>query len=314
MTKIKYLCRNCGSANINKYHNGAIVFQFFAARVWGVSSVQLNKESRKVRLLNFLTFGLSNYVARMSRIHMDSYLCDTCSFYSTWNEIPECSLSALYKDYRSDSYNNEREKYEPGYTKNIAQFIGGLEESESRNYALNEYLSKIGMHTSFKVKEIRKALDWGGADGRFLPDFSSNCDRNVFEISSISPIKGVARIAKLNEDMRFDYIQLAHVLEHMSNPLRFMNEVVKHLSDDGYLYLEVPLEVNQNTFQKDIKARKILLYVHEHINKYTEKSLAGLAKSINLEVIDVCIAIVDLKWAKIKIIRLLAKKPLTESS
>jgi SAM-dependent methyltransferase len=304
----KHICRNCGSAELYIIKNGAVVAPFFASRVWGLHSLKPNRKSRSLRFINFIFFGLSEYITQRTRMCMNASLCDSCDFYSTEVEIPEQSLSGLYRDYRSDTYNSDRELYEPGYSKTIGKLIGGTEEAVERNRALSKYLKDLEIKTEFKEKKIKKALDWGGADGRFLPNFDLSCERYIFEISNISSVEGVTQIAKLSDEMRFDYIQLAHVLEHMSNPLRFINEVVNYLNPRGYLYLEVPLEVNPHTFVEEIKSEKMLLEVHEHINKYTENSLKNLVRSAKLEVIDVSTNLVDMPWTKANVIRLLAKK------
>ena len=78
-------------------------------------------------------------------------------------------------------------------------------------------------------------MDWGGADGRFLPKFKKKCDKSVYEVSSIKPVKGVARKQALTDSDDYDHIQIAHVMELISNPFEFLKEPLKHLKNEGYL-------------------------------------------------------------------------------
>lgn len=224
------------------------------------------------------------------------------------NEVPDNLISRLYLDYRSDSYNRERDFYEPGYIKNISKKIGKIEEANSRVSALNDYLSRMEVDTVFDRKKINLALDWGGADGRFLPDLPAQCKKYVFEISNIEPVEHVNKVTNLSENLKFDYIQLAHVLEHLSNPSNFLKEIKQYLNKNAYLYIEVPLEVDELNFAENVKSGSILLGVHEHINKYTIRSMSYLIESLELELIDISVELVDMVWAKNKVIRVLGRK------
>jgi len=266
----------------------------------------LNWRSKKINLLNSFTLGTIRKLTPL--IVIDSAVCADCGFYSTFNEISTEDLSRLYIDYRSDSYNKEREIFEPGY-KSIAGIVGAQREALIRVKALDQYFKDLAKFSKFDINNIKNAMDWGGADGRFLPKFSQNCNRSVYEVSSIEPIQGVARKQVLTDCDKYDYIQIAHVMEHVSNPFEFLKDPLKHIADEGHLYIEVPLEIERpESIIEDVLSGRLQLIVHEHINKYTTDSLRELVLAHRLSVIDITTEVIDLEWCKAKAIRLLAKK------
>ncbi len=97
----------------------------------------------------------------------------------------------------------------------------------------------------------RRMLDVGCGPGTGLKAFR---DRG-WDVTGLEPDPSRARVGRerhgLNilestiEDYRggeggFDLITLIHVLEHFHSPVDFLSQVVRHLSDEGYLYIEVP--------------------------------------------------------------------------
>jgi len=60
-------------------------------------------------------------------------------------------------------------------------------------------------------------LDYGGADGKFLPDLPGR--KHVFDISDVAAAPGIKKIKSEAELISFSYIQLAHILEHVPFPL-----------------------------------------------------------------------------------------------
>ena len=127
-----------------------------------------------------------------SRIHryaamIEMQACVACTFVQTKHSFPDESLVNLYCDYRSDSYNRERIHYEPEY-QSVAQQIGSSSvETETRIETLTTWLhDKIVADGDFSM------LDYGGADGKFLPRISGR--KFVYEISDVQPTDGMTLI------------------------------------------------------------------------------------------------------------------------
>ena len=151
-------------------------------------------------------------------------------------------------------------------------------------------------------------LDYGGADGRFLPDFAAQ--KYVYEISDIAPIDGVQRIATEAELGRYTYVHLAHVLEHLVQPLELVRRVVDCIEPGGYLYVEVPQEIPDADLRRlQAGAAKMELNVHEHINAYSTSAVRKLMETVGLEVVAIQADRMDVGWASAVHLRALARKP-----
>jgi 2-polyprenyl-3-methyl-5-hydroxy-6-metoxy-1,4-benzoquinol methylase len=135
-------------------------------------------------------------------------------------------------------------------------------------YLVNEFKSK----GSIKVKG--KLLDVGCGNGAFLKAFSkinTNWDLYGFDLndihkSEILSIKNVKSffckdLKDINE--KFDLISLVHVLEHIPNPIKFLDDVRKLLTPNGKLLIQVP-DWSQNVF---------ILLVADHCSHFDQRTL-----------------------------------------
>ena len=70
-----------------------------------------------------------------------------------------------------------------------------------------------------------------------------------------------------------------HLLEHVSDPLQIISNIVDCVADNGYLYIEVPFET------------KFLRYSNypfsEHINFFTEETMNTIASIANIQIIKI---------------------------
>jgi hypothetical protein len=312
-------CRNCGSEDLGVIPDGGFLAPFFAYRVYGIRQscecVAKLRETPKVRFLNSLAQGAlekislkSIYVDSSSFNLVDTAICNECCFWSTAKKIDEELLNGLYLDYRSNAYNQDRERFEPGYAIDIAPFLGGHDESASRVSALDHYLGSLSKRLNLDLDAIESVLDWGGADGRFMPSLFSRSRRYTYEISDAEPVHDVQKLASLPEFSEYDFIQVAHVLEHVSHPFDFLKKPISHLAPRGLLYLEVPLECNPSTVLQDARHR-LSFCIHEHMNRYTPTSLEVLVSAHGLKVLDSSEDEIDVIWCKAKILRLVARRP-----
>lgn len=147
-------------------------------------------------------------------------------------------------------------------------------------------------------------LDFGGADGRFLPRLQGR--KYVFEISDISPLEGIVRIAEEADLATYSYVQIAHVLEHVAEPLALLKRVSSLVKPSGYLYIEVPQELTDAEFAelKSGTARRGLP-IHEHINAFCIPAVTHLVEAGRLDLISIQSAAVDFGWITGTIIRAL---------
>ncbi len=143
-------------------------------------------------------------------------------------------IARLYAGYRGDEYYKARHACEPWYTRAANDGIGGdPHEIASRKQNLTAVL---GDH----AKSITTVLDYGGDRGQMIPDTLGR-ERFVYEISDAPAVDGVQRITQL-DGRKFDFVMLAHVLEHCSQPKDMLNTLKPLLHERSLLYLEVPFE------------------------------------------------------------------------
>jgi Methyltransferase domain len=296
-------CRNCGAQTTRDLGFIGEVAPFFLKRVLNLEfdlAPSGHPVKRLLRSIGFFSKSFQKIYGKSVLVEIE--LCTACSFLQTKVPFPEEAVGRLYTDYRSDPYNRERIRYEPEYAA-IASAAGTCpQEVQARTVGLTRWLTgRVNAESNFSM------LDYGGADGKFLPSLSG--EKYVFDISNIVPSQGIIRIRDESELVAYSYIQLAHVLEHVSYPLALTKKAASFLKDSGYLYIEVPLEVSEDTLSRLTQGDKtIRLDIHEHINRYSAKSVTELLRSAGLSSVAVEIEEVDLGWNKVPVIRALGKK------
>jgi hypothetical protein len=150
-------------------------------------------------------------------------------------------------------------------------------------------------------------LDYGGADGMFLPDLPG--EKYVFDISDIAPVEGVFRVQNESELGSYSYIQLAHVLEYPPFFRTLPSKAASFLRDSGHLYIEVPQELSDDTRARLANYDSTIgLPIHEHINQYCQRSVTELFQSVGLSTVAIQSELVDFGWNKGTIIRALGRK------
>jgi Methyltransferase domain len=296
-------CRNCGAQETKDLGFIGDVAPFFLKRVlnleYGLAPAG-HPLKRFLRKIKFFSKSFQKIYGKSALLEMA--ICTSCSFIQTKLPFPEEAIGRLYADYRSDSYNQERIRYEPEYAAIASQAGSSIQEIQARTVGLTRWLTgKSDLERNFSM------LDYGGADGKFLPNLPG--EKYVFDISDIAPAEGITRIRDESRLGSYSYIQLAHVLEHVPYPLALTRKAVSFLKDTGYLYVEVPLEVSEETIARLANGDKaIRLEIHEHINRYSAKSVTELLQSTDLSVVAVETEEVNLGWNRAIVVRALGRK------
>ena len=231
--------------------------------------------------------------------------CKSCGI-TFFNPRPsDDELNALYTGYRGAKYQQARQKHEKEYTVEFNRMLGDC----GWNLHRKAVLSKI-IKTNVDSHRIKSVLDYGGDRGQFIPPDFSNAEKYVYEISGLKPIAGVKTIKKLSEstDRKFDFIMCCHLLEHVPYPSEIINNIKLFARKNTVFYFEVPYELpfamhdavrtgrpkqvvfsflRQMPFLYNYVAAmrpSIRVKMNEHINFFSEKSLAML---LTLNGIDV---------------------------
>jgi len=160
------------------------------------------------------------------------------------------------------------------------------------------------------INNIKNLLDWGGGEGRFIPTCLLDKEITILDVSNEPLVNAkYLRIAKPPELTEFDYIQICHVLEHVSEPKIFLERIIQYSSYGGYVYVEVPQDRSNNDIEMFKKQpTKMKHFIHEHLNLYSEEAIVALGKALGLEVVCVNSKWIDLGWHNSKIVSGLFKK------
>lgn len=297
-------CRNCAGNDLQDLGPIGKVAPFFLKRALGLElgrPVSANPLKQKIR--EFTLIPMSP-VPRLSTqfAFVEMQICHSCSFIQTSRPFHDEDILRLYRDYRSPSYNQERIKFEPSYA-TIASRVGQDEiEIHNRRAALSEFL-----HQNLGSNQPRTILDYGGSDGRFIPDIAGR--KYVFEISNIEPIPEVTRIHSETDLGTYSLVLLAHVIEHVPHPLSLVQKIAAFVEPGGFLYIETPQEISdEERVGLQDGTRRFHVEIHEHINSYCVPAVSRLFEKAGLQLVAVERSSADVGWTKATHIRALGQK------
>ena len=249
-------CRCCDRSEFHRkgYASIAHFFLLYGLHIKNIESFQITEE------------GLSNCSIAYG-------ICEYCSFISPWPEISNDSLLDYYNFYGSDSYHQGRLKFE-NYYKKISHLNLSSEEQKLRRESYQIFFAN---KVQSRLPKNPSILDFGGEaldEVSVTPNLPKELI-NYYHFPSNQVYSGSNEL--INDSKNYDYIQILHVLEHTGHPRNTLLSAVKKLKNSGFIYIEVPLEIN-NKKQGWGRIKKF----HEHINKFDIKSIEALVVSCNL--------------------------------
>jgi hypothetical protein len=300
-------CRNCGGTALHDIGMVGKLAPFFLKRVFGAEIRPLRAASPFKRSVRSIIAALISRIPRLfqQQVFVEMQICSQCEFVQTALPFHDDDIMRLYEDYRSETYNAERIHYEPSYASLTSQVGLAAQEITVRRTASKRFLD-----TALSPNELSTILDYGGSDGRFIPDLPGS--KFVFEVSAVSPVPGVTRVEKESDLSKYSIVLLAHVIEHVPHPLTLIRSVCKYIEPGGYLYIEVPQELTDGFLHKlQEGACPTDLYIHEHINYYSSSAVRQLLASAGLELVSIENEVVDVGWARCPFIRALGRLPAT---
>ncbi len=197
-------CLGCDEPHLT--HRAAITASFVAARV----------------------FGGSASVCRLAQ-------CQSCGLIFFEDRFEPGEAARLYADYRSEAYYQERHHWEPWYSRGFNAGLGGTKEMRSRR---ETYVSTINHYAQGVA--IGSVLDYGGDRGQLMVGGPGH-SHSVFDISGVESAPGVTGLnAASLADQKFDLVLLCEVLEHVSEPMHVLQDVLNHVKPGGLLYITLP--------------------------------------------------------------------------
>ena len=210
-------------------------------------------------------------------------------------------MNSIYSDYRGVRYTQVRNRWEPWYSHDFNSAHDSVSWSDMRKKSLETFLGK---YLSSTPKSI---VDVGGDRGQYIPDLGSN-KLYVLEASNKALLPGIERVGTLEEVSEIGLIIYSHVLEHVSEPLIELKEL---LEKSKFVYVEVPFGIPEINKARKSRIRFTLKYVAsfypsmwgkmsnpstgrssgkgiltqgEHLNFFSVKSLETMGKILNRSV------------------------------
>lgn len=139
-----------------------------------------------------------------------------------------------------------------------------------------------------------KALDYGCGDGFFTyqmskSNFFSHVVASDFHINAppllkSSKIKYLKHDDLIKENMKFDIIFCRHVLEHVLNPIIFIEQISTMLKPRGNLVLEVPNY--QSKWVKILGKYYFGLYLPRHLYHYNKTAFRTILNDFDIKSIE----------------------------
>jgi hypothetical protein len=224
--------------------------------------------------------------------YVDLVQCKACGFMFYNPRLDTAEEGRLYMNYRSEEYLRMRHASEPWYT---ASF--NADRASPDSYKLRRSLLAAILRQHLGARKIGRVLDYGGDHGDLVCGLIDGASAFVYDISGVGAVEGVTSVTE-PATCQADLIINSNVLEHVGFPRKLLGEIVKAAPAGGFVFLEVPCEspfglamIARRAAQVGIMAltrpalarsvvRPASLYMmHEHINFFTEQSLATLVRS-----------------------------------
>ncbi|MFH1457018.1 MAG: class I SAM-dependent methyltransferase [Patescibacteria group bacterium] len=208
------------------------------------------------------------------------YQCPNCGFAQTNPELKKEQMAGLYTNYypRQDITVEQVKasaKYRSGFWFKIKAWVLGA------NHVCHYY-----------IKPNKKVLDIGCGSGASLLDIEYQ-HAEAYGIEEDRNIEPIAKQLDLNiffgsleqtnyPDNHFDFITMSQVLEHIQDPIDFLNLAIKKLKPGGKIILSFP---NINSIYSKINGRKwINWHIPYHLNFFSYKSLDILTKKLAVNI------------------------------
>lgn len=257
-------CVCCGSRDLTT--SPAVLMPFVAKRALGHDPVEITE-----------SWGLRDLRQGTAYTLCNSLQCGECGTLFLDYRFTDEQMAALYSGYRDAAYTLQRDRYEAGYAKTMAQ-----------DYAhRHAYIAAVEAWLAPRLPACPRVLDWGGGDGANTP-FLGKGTIHVHDISGVPVVTGAERFQpELPGQRDYDLVTCCQVLEHAPWPLELIGDIAHRLSEHTLLYVEVPHEHLMREHPASLKLAGLKRHWHEHVNFFTEAGLRRLLERAGLLLVDV---------------------------
>lgn len=175
------------------------------------------------------------------------YHCRNCGTFSLYPKLQDSDFESMYssayiENVSSDDQNDE----EIDRFKSFKNFLRSFNDLSGRNFL--DY--GCGANAGLLIFGTTLGLDSVGVE-------VEASTRAAARINSKACIIDPEEFAK--SDIKFDFIFLGDVLEHVNNPGEILRNIHAHLQSNGFLFIQGPLESAPTLTNKLIELKSILL-------------------------------------------------------
>ncbi|XXK22877.1 class I SAM-dependent methyltransferase [Arenicellales bacterium nBUS_48] len=250
----------------------AVLMPFVAKRVFGWEPIELDKSLG----INDLQNGWAYSLCRTNA-------CKNCEMLFLDIRFSAEQVRNLYKDYRGEEYVRQRKTFEPNYVQS--------ESAPLKYIDVKEKFIKPYLPSTDKLS----ILDWGGDTGQSVVFNNGTNDLYSYDLGDPRQLKNGVKNFPRTSGKKFNLITCSHVLEHVTDPVDFIEDIKNFLGSSGVLFLEVPLErimdsENGLTLEEKLIQKR---HWHEHINFFSLKSLEFIFDLANFECLEMDVRIVE---------------------
>jgi 2-polyprenyl-3-methyl-5-hydroxy-6-metoxy-1,4-benzoquinol methylase len=234
------------------------------------------------------------------------WVCQECGFIYRSPTLDDKELSLLYESYEKDVFKDtDPDEY---FDK-----IVSLPPESSENFQKSEWLkSQIQIFTPKLEKKDLRILDVGCGGGTLLKTLSQVMESNNTFGVELNPVyaKLAARRSGatiINTALKaglweepFELIVTAKVLEHISDPLPFLQEITELMIPESLFFIEVPDVVDF----ENLKSSDPRFFI-PHLYYFSSASLSTLISKVGCQVVS-CRTVVT--WRNRSYLQMLVKK------
>lgn len=211
------------------------------------------------------------------------YFCHNCGFVSVYPPLDPHFLDEFYSTYSDLTDTTEVER-----AQEVIRYLKGLSTS-------------VGLNVKSRIIEV------GSGDGHLMHLFSQEGFKMVYGVEPSEPRRnrsvkayGLSSLYKslseIGDDVRFDLLVCAHVIEHVADPLSFVKKLASLLNEEGALYIELPGYLTDEKQFPDM--------VFSHISCFSMRSLQEILTRSGLTIVH-C---EHYEGLSVPVLRTLAKK------
>ena len=243
----------------------------------------------------FKTLYIENYNSN----HLKNFL----SNYYKNDEVIDLLKSDVYEIVECNQCEGMFQKYIPDEELSYYLYEKLISPEESFNKKKNiiktnykEYTldSKIIRNLIKKNNNEIKILEFGCGWGfwtKFMKEL--NFDVETVEISDSridflnkNKLHNYKNLNEINK--KFDFIFSNQAMEHISNPLKTLNDLADKLNENGFMFHKFPSSFFfKSRLTKNYKPKKDCAHPLEHINIFNKKSFETMSKLIHLKKISI---------------------------